>query len=88
MQDNWRIRPNLTINVGLRYALQLPFYPLNGSFSTATVESVWGVSGFVPGCDLSAPTAADCNLFHAGVMNGTKTSYVNFGTGVQAYNTD
>jgi hypothetical protein len=88
IQDNWRLRPNLSINAGVRYAVQLPFYPMNGSYSTATLQSLWGVSGYAPGCDLSHPTAATCNLFHAGTMTGTTPNFINFGKGVQAYKTD
>src|SRR5207342_3531290 len=38
VQDNWRMRSNLSVNLGLRYALQFPFYALNSSYSTATVN--------------------------------------------------
>ena len=88
IQDNWRIRPNLSFNVGVRYALQLPFYPLNSSYSTATPEAVWGISGYQSGCDFSKPTPATCNLFKPGVLSGQKTTFVNFAKGTKAYNTD
>ena len=88
VQDHWRVRPNLSINAGLRYALQLPFAAMNASYSTASLADVWGVSGYKPGCDLSAPTAAGCNVFHPGVMTGQKPSYQNLGKGVRAYQTD
>ena len=88
VQDHWRVRPDLSINAGLRYALQLPFYAKNNSYSTATLDDVWGVSGYVPGCNLSAPTSADCNLFKPGLMPGQKPTYQNLGKGVAAYKTD
>jgi hypothetical protein len=88
VQDQWRVRPNLSLNLGLRYALQLPFYALNSSYSTATVDDVWGVSGYVPGCDMSNPTSATCNLFRPGTMTGQKPTYQNLGKGVKAYDTD
>ena len=87
VQDNWRVRPNLSLNVGLRYALQLPFYALNNSYSTATVDDVWGVSGYVPGCDMSNPTSETCNLFQPGVMTGQKPTYQNLGEGRAARTT-
>jgi hypothetical protein len=40
IQDSWRMKPNFTVNFGLRYELQIPFYPLNNSYSTATLEVV------------------------------------------------
>ena len=88
IQDNWRVKPNLSINVGLRYAYQLPFVALNSSYSTATMDDVWGVSGYVPGCNNSDPTSATCNLFKPGTMTGIVPTYQNLGKGVKPYNAD
>ena len=41
-QDNWRMRPNLSVNLGIRYAVQPPFVAMNASYSTATLDSLWG----------------------------------------------
>jgi hypothetical protein len=80
VQDSWRIRPDLTINAGLRYELQFPFTPRNNSYSTATVESFCGRSGTNPD--------TFCNLFQAGHMPGVPTTFINFGEGTPAYDTD
>ncbi len=48
--------PNLTVNLGLRYDLQLPFYPRNNSYSKATIADVWGRSGVG---NLFSPERAD-----------------------------
>ena len=80
VQDSWRIRPDLTINAGLRYELQFPFTPRNNSYSTATVESFCGRSGTNPD--------TFCNLFQAGNLPGAPTTFINFGEGTPAYNTD
>jgi hypothetical protein len=73
--DSWRARPNLTLNYGLRYVLQLPLYPLNDSYSTATVEDVWGGSGVG-------------NLFKPGGMTGQKPQFIQYRKGEAAYDTD
>jgi hypothetical protein len=39
----------------LRYAYTLPIES-NGSYSTATLDDIWGISGNKPGCDPSHPT--------------------------------
>ncbi len=88
MQDNWRARPNLSVNLGLRYALQMPFSAQNNSYSTATLDALWGISGYVPGCELSNPTPETCHLFQPGVMTGSKPEYINLAKGVKAYNMD
>jgi len=74
-QDSWRARSNLTLNYGLRYVLQLPLYPTNDSYSTATLEDVWGVSGVG-------------NLFKPGVLAGKKPEFTQYPKGQHAYNTD
>jgi hypothetical protein len=73
--DSWRWKPNVTINAGVRYVLQLPFFPLNNSYSTATIEDVFGRSGVG-------------NLFKPGVLTGKSPTYVQYGEGQGAYNTD
>ena len=88
VQDNWRIRPNLTINAGVRYAVQPAFYSLNNSYSIPTLDDVWGISGYVPGCAPSAVTPANCNLFKQGVTPGRTPQFQNLGKGVKAYETD
>jgi hypothetical protein len=80
IQDSWRIKPNLTINAGLRYDLQYPFTPKNDSYSTATPDSFCGLSGTNPD--------TVCNLFQPGVMPGSRPVFIPFGKGTPAYETD
>ena len=87
-QDNWRMRPNLSMNLGLRYALQPAFYPLNSSYSGATVNEIWGVSGFAPGCGFADPVGTGCNIFKAGTTPGAKPFYSPLSGNTQIYNTD
>jgi hypothetical protein len=86
--DNWRIRPNLTLNLGLRYEIQTPFKALNSSFSTATIGDAWGVSGNAPGCDPSNVTPSTCNIFKPGAPQGAKPTFQQLQKGVKAYNMD
>ena len=88
VQDNWRVRSNLTINAGVRYAVQPAFFALNNSYSIPTLDDVWGISGYVPGCDPSAVTPANCNLFKPGTTPGRRPQFQNLGEGVKAYETD
>ena len=37
-QDSWRLKQNLTLNLGLRYDIQQPFYPLNSLYSQANID--------------------------------------------------
>ena len=79
-QDQWRWKPNFTVNVGLRYELQLPFYPLNNSYLTATVADVCGISG--------VNAQGGCNLFEPGTMTGQLPTFQRFSKNTRAFNTD
>ena len=75
-QDSWRVRQNLTLNVGLRYELQLPFTALNNSYSNATIDDVWGVTGV--GAGLQSQDRSSTNLgylFQPGVLKGAVPTY-------------
>jgi hypothetical protein len=87
VQDSWQARPDLTVNYGLRYSLQLPFSALNNSYSTASVASLFGVSGLPSNCDLSHPRPADCNLFQPGVR-GVAPTFTQLRKGQHPYSTD
>ena len=53
LQDSWRVRPDLSLNYGVRYELQFPFVALNNSYSIGDYADIFGVSGvgnaFKPG---------------------------------------
>jgi hypothetical protein len=79
-QDSWRLRQNLTLNLGLRYDIQQPFYPLNSLYSIANIQQVCGVSG--------AKGDNACNLFQSGSLSGVRPTYDKYEAGSKAHNTD
>src|SRR5215475_7983935 len=74
-QDSWRARPTLTLNYGLRWEVQFPFTPLNSSYSTTTLNDLFGISG--PGI-----------MFKPGTQSGRVTQFIQFKDGERAYNPD
>lgn len=52
-QDSWRVKPNLTVNVGLRWDFTGDDHDLNGIYYSPTTAGLWGPSGlnnaFKPG---------------------------------------
>ncbi len=57
VQDSWHVRPNLTVNSGLRWDLTTASTDLNGAYHNADLSSIWGPSGVG-------------NLFQPGVLTG------------------
>ena len=69
------MRQNLTVNYGVRWEIQRPFTVDNSSYTTATLNDVWGISG--PG-----------NLFKPGTLAGRDTQFIQMKAGTPGYNTD
>ena len=76
LQDGWRWKPNLTINAGLRYEVQLPFYALNNSYSFGDHRGRLRADrhGQRPGRRAPRSTGLG-NLFKPGALQGTPTQY-------------
>src|SRR5215470_3627013 len=74
-QDVWRMRPNLTVNGGLRWEAQFAVTSLNDSLTNPTLAGLYGVSG--PGA-----------IFKPGTLSSGATQFFQFKQGSSAYNTD
>jgi hypothetical protein len=57
IQDNWKFRPNLTINMGFRWDFTASSVDLKGMYHNADLSSIWGPSGIG-------------NLFKPGTLTG------------------
>jgi hypothetical protein len=88
VQDAWRWKPNLTINAGLRYDVQMPFYALNDSYSMATMADIFGVTGTGSNFDPGSVVSGTGNLFKPGVLQGSPTTFKQLPKGNKAYNVD
>ena len=88
LQDSWRWRSNLTVNAGLRYGVQLPFRSLNNSYSTATVNDVFGVTGPGAGFVAGSNVTGLGNLYKPGVLEGSPTTFKLLEANSDAYKTD
>ena len=72
-QDTWKLRPNFTLTVGLRYEQQRPFVNISNTYTHVGLAGLYGVSGVG-------------NLFAPGVLTGTTPQYLPI-NGVAPYNT-
>ena len=76
VSDAWKLRPNVTLNGGVRYELQLPFQPDLDTWARPGVwTDVYGISG-------------EGNLFKPGTMAGRQPQLVQYQKGDRAYNID
>ena len=88
INDSWRVKPTLTINAGLRYDVQRPFYAQNASYSMATLDDTFGVTGVGAGFQPGSVVNHLGNLFKPGTLQGAPTTYKQLQQGTNAYNTD
>ncbi len=80
IQDQWRLKQNLTLNMGVRYDLQQPFSASNSIYSYVDAPNLCGLSG--------ANGDSACNLFQPGVMPGQHTVLQQYQAGVASAKTD
>jgi len=80
-QDSWRASPTLTINGGVRWDVELPFYPVNDVMSRSTYADACGISGI--GAD------GKCRWFQPSLAPGGKyPTFVQYDKGDPGWNTD
>jgi len=75
--DSWRLKPNLTLNYGVRWDYQMPFVALNNIWTYATVAQVFGpyARGFQ-------------DLFSTAQNTGVVSQVNQYKAGTNAYNPD
>jgi hypothetical protein len=77
LQDSWRARPNLTLNYGVRWEVQMPFTPGNNVWTYNTVDDLWGLSGH--------QSYGNNVLYTPGTLPGIVPTYKQFPVGTSAY---
>jgi len=88
ISDAWHWKPTVTINAGLRYDVQRPFYAQNNSYSTATLDDIFGVTGVGSGFQPGSVVNNLGNLFKPGTLQGKATTYKMLQKNSSAYDVD
>lgn len=81
-QDAWRIRPNVTLTLGLRFERAVPIHALNDTYANVSYSDLFGESGlnnYTPSCT----NGVTCG---AGTLAGQHSVYTLFEKGTPAYN--
>jgi hypothetical protein len=63
LQDTWRVRPDITVNAGVRIEKQGQYENLNGLYSRTGYAALWGLSGVG-------------NLFKPGTLTGVTPTFI------------
>lgn len=80
LQDQWRLKTNLTLNAGVRYDVQLPFQASNSIYTFGDITNICGISG--------SASASSCTLFQPGNTPGQHSVFQQYKAGVNSANTD
>jgi hypothetical protein len=81
-QDTWRVRPNITLTLGLRFERAIPIQALNDTYANVSYADTFGESGlnnYLPSCT----NGVTCG---AGSLAGSHAVYTLFEKGTPAYN--
>ncbi len=84
LQDQWRVKPTVTISGGARWDLQTPFVPTNDTMAAVTFDSVCGMSGRGP----ATTPYNKCNFFSRARNSDVVPEFVQLTTGTKGYETD
>jgi outer membrane receptor protein involved in Fe transport len=81
-QDQWRVKPTVTISAGVRYDLQTPFQARNDTMTAVAFDSVCGQSGRGSGS-----TFDKCG-FYQYKNTGVVPEFIRLTSGTNGYETD
>jgi outer membrane receptor protein involved in Fe transport len=84
IQDQWRLKPTVTLSLGARYDLQTPFTPTNDTMAAVTFDSICGISGRGP----ATTPYNKCNFFSRQANTNVVPEFIKLTSGTRGYETD
>lgn len=88
-QDQWRLRPNFTINAGVRYELQFPIQPVLSVYSRNDLNDLCGPAGMAAAATNAPEATIGCPFGLPGIgLTGPTPTYKQYSAGSPGYNLD
>jgi hypothetical protein len=88
-QDQWRLKPNLTLNAGVRYQLQFPVQALESVYATNDLVDFCGRAGLGPAAPNAVLATAGCRVGIPGVpLDGPAPFYKQYIAKTPGYDLD
>jgi hypothetical protein len=84
LQDQWRVKPTVTISGGARWDLQTPFQSVNDTMAAVTFDSVCGMSGRGP----ATTPFNKCAFFTRTANSNVVPEFVQLKRGTHGFETD
>jgi hypothetical protein len=89
IQDQWRLRPNVTVNAGVRYELQYPIRPTAALFSRNDVSDLCGQAGTGAAANNAPEATIGCPFGIPGIpLNGSLPTYKQYTANSPGYTLD
>jgi len=85
-QDQWRLKPNFTVNAGLRYELQYPIEPESSIYSRNDVNDLCGRAGMGASASNAPLATIGCPFGQSGIpLTGAAPTYKQYTGGDPGY---
>ena len=80
-QDSWRVKPNVTLTLGVRFERAIPIQSLNDTYAAVSYAETFGESGL----NIYSPNCSNGVTCSAGALSGVHSNYTLFSKGSKAY---
>jgi hypothetical protein len=89
IQDQWRLRPNVTVNAGVRWELQYPIRPTQALFSRNDISDLCGQAGTGAAASNAPIATIGCPFGQPGIpLNGPTPTYKQYTANSPGYSLD
>ncbi|HEY2431582.1 MAG TPA: TonB-dependent receptor [Vicinamibacterales bacterium] len=89
LQDQWRLKPTVTVNAGLRYELQYPIRSAENTYSRNDVNDLCGRAGTGAAASNAPLATIGCQFGMPGVpLTGAAPTYKQYTAGTPGYSLD